>query len=194
MNQVKKWISSQSELLIVNWATPESREAGQETLCVAVEPLQSSMFRSFATGRGLVSNGKIGVDMIHIPAGTGFEPHTHPGDHLLFIIAGEGTITYEGKIYPTHSGQVYLISGQKPHAVGAISDHVILAVGSPHKPVDSTDRMTPIEYQAIMTSLGELTCLICNLTGHYEGHLSKLGCPHDPYTTPIPDSEYHVPN
>ena len=124
-------------LSIVDWA--EATSEGDST-CLHVHhrprPAQMHGARD-ATGEGLVSNGAIGADIIRLPAGGGFAPHTHPGHHLLIVLAGEGTITYDGVVYPTRAGQIYMIEGEVPHAVGAVTEHVILAAGSPHKPIDS---------------------------------------------------------
>ena len=147
-----------------------------------------------ASGEGLVSNGDLGVDMIQVAAGTGFEPHTHPGDHILIVVAGEGTITYGGAIHPTRAGQVYMVDGSIPHAVGAITDHVILAVGAPHKPVDADDRMEPVEYQAIAAEFGTVHCLICDVQ-QAGTEIHDTGCPHCPCVACVtPRPENHPAN
>lgn len=133
-----------------------------------------------ATGTPLVSNGHLGVDLIHVQADHGFEPHTHPGDHLLIPVAGQGTITYDGRIYPTRAGQVYMIEGKIPHAVGAITDHKILAVGAPHRPVGSPDRMKPVEYREIVSHTSTLHCLICDVKAHFPDVPHTKGCTHCP--------------
>jgi quercetin dioxygenase-like cupin family protein len=129
----------------------------------------------------LVTNGRLGIDLIHLEAGKSFAPHTHPGDHLLIVVSGQGTVTYDGAIYPTEPGQVYLIEGGVAHAVGARSDHRILAVGSPHRAADDPDRMALVEYAAIASQLGDLVCLICK-TGAPCEH-----CPPDGYQAPLID-------
>ena len=69
-----------------------------------------------------------------------------------------------------------MIEGEVPHAVGAISDHLVLAVGSPHKPVDSTERMTPVEYAHVLADVGNLTCLVCEITAEAPSPLCQYGC------------------
>src|SRR5207302_2015438 len=88
-------------------------------------------------------------------------PHTHPGHHVLIVIGGRGTITFDGKIYETQAGHSYLIAGAIPHAVGAITDHVIIAIGAPHKAVDAHDRMMPVPYEEVLAAEGDLECMIC---------------------------------
>jgi quercetin dioxygenase-like cupin family protein len=169
-------------LKLVCWAEnlAISSEDLKQILAVDLGPRPSPMVHSTATGQGLVSNGFLGVDVIRLASGEGFAPHTHSGDHLLIVVGGKGTITYNGCVYPTEAGQVYLVEGSVPHAVGAITDHVILAVGAPHKPVDSAERMTLVEYEAVTAELGSLQCLICNHVAQAPQHLHDVGCAHCP--------------
>lgn len=173
-------MTSDGQLRIVDWAKARRIEDQQTHLTIGHEPRSHRMAHSPASGDGLVSNGKLGVDLIRVSAGNGFVPHTHPGDHLLIIVAGEGTITYDGHIYPTKAGQVYMIEGAIPHAVGAVTDHVIMAVGSPHMPVDSPDRMKPVEYKEVVAEIGSMTCLICNISAEFPKMVHDAGCPHCP--------------
>jgi quercetin dioxygenase-like cupin family protein len=170
------------ELKIIKWAEAIGYDGHHhaQLLSISMNGRRAKMAHSHATGEATVSNGYLGADIIHVRAGQGFVPHTHPGDHLLIVIGGRGTITYGGKIYPTEAGQIYMIDGDVPHAVGAITDHVILAVGSPHKPVDSIDRMTPVPYEAVAADIKQLHCLICDIKAALPGRLHDLGCPHCP--------------
>jgi quercetin dioxygenase-like cupin family protein len=167
-------------LAIVDWA--EATSEGDST-CLHVHhgprPAQMHGARG-ATGEGLVSNGAIGADIIRLPAGGGFAPHTHPGHHLLIVLAGEGTITYDGVVYPTRAGQIYMIEGEVPHAVGAVTEHVILAAGSPHKPIDSEERMELVDYEEVISPIGDLTCLICDKKAPAPTRLHEKDCPHCP--------------
>ncbi|GAA4662336.1 MULTISPECIES: cupin domain-containing protein [Amycolatopsis] len=133
-----------------------------------------------ASGQALVTNGAVGADLLRLPGGSGFVPHTHPGHHVLVVVAGIGTITYAGRIHETRAGQVYLVEGAVPHAVGAITDHVILAVGSPHKQIDAEDRMAPVPYEEVISLDGEMTCLLCAVTTTAPERPHSLGCPHCP--------------
>ena len=96
-----------------------------------------------ATGLPLHSNGHMGADVLHVPAGKSFPIHAHPGDHLLLCLEGEGTISVGGVTYAVGPGDLYMVDGQTPHAVGAGAgaDHVLVSIGAPHKPVDSPERM-----------------------------------------------------
>jgi len=178
--QIATFLKEDGTLNIKSWATAAGSDSGKQLLAVSLAERPSKMAHSSATGEGLVSNGFLGADMIRLKAGQGFVPHTHPGDHLLVVVGGEGTITYNGSIYPTHAGQILMIDGQVPHAVGAITDHVILAVGAPHRPVDAEDRMKPVEYQEVTANIDELHCLICDLQSKLPDKLHEAGCPHCP--------------
>jgi len=169
-------------LAIVTWADAVGLEPGDTGIRVGMGPRSRPMAQTLATGDPLVSNGAIGADLIRVPAGAGFAPHTHPGDHLLICVGGLGTITYDGTVYPTHAGQMYMISGDVPHAVGAITDHVLIAVGSPHRAVDDPSRATLVEYRDVTAALGSLRCLICHIVSHAPQMLHDIGCSHCPCT------------
>ena len=98
-----------------------------------------------AHGIPLLTNGGLGVDLLHVPAHSRFPLHHHPGHHLLYVLKGQGTFTLDGTVYATAPGDLMMIEGSVPHAVGAsFEDHVLLAFGSPHTPLDSPRRMTVI--------------------------------------------------
>ena len=167
---------------ICEWAADDGRDAGGQRLLVGMDPGPFRVPKTrAATGRSLVSNGYLGSDILHIPAGEGFAPHTHPGDHLLFVVGGQGSITVNGAITPTRAGQVYLIEGAVSHAVGAITDHVILAVGAPHRSLTSMDRQHLVAYADLMTPIGDITCSMCDVTARSGEELAAAGCPHSPH-------------
>jgi quercetin dioxygenase-like cupin family protein len=99
-----------------------------------------------ARGFGMHTNGHLGADLLHVKAGDQFPVHTHPGDHLLLCLAGRGTITVDQVTYDIIPGDLYMVNGLIPHAVGAITNHVILAIGAPHKAVDSPERMAFVDW------------------------------------------------
>lgn len=169
----------QEELSLVRWADAVIGPAST-SVHVPHGERPVAMHGARATGLGLVSNGLIGADVIRLPAGAGFPPHTHPGHHVLVVLGGRGTITYNGRVHPTEAGQIYLVEGAVSHAVGAITDHVILAVGAPHMPVDSDRRMSVTVYQEVLSPIGNLHCLICDLKSHHPAYLHDRGCSHCP--------------
>ncbi len=169
----------QEDLVIARWA---QAAIGADATCLDIShaPRPVAMHGAAATGLGLVTNQTIGADLIRLPGGAGFPPHTHPGHHVLVVVAGKGTITYGGRVYPTEAGQIYLVEGEVSHAVGAITDHVILAVGAPHMPVDSHERMAVVPYQEVLSEIGDLNCLICDRKSSMPALLHDIGCPHCP--------------
>jgi quercetin dioxygenase-like cupin family protein len=173
------FLEPDGSLRLAQWAGPGGTEAdGFPDLAPESEALP--MLGTLATGTPLVSNGYLGVDLIQVPKGSGFAPHKHPGDHLLIVVRGTGTVAYEGNIYQTEPGQTFLIEGSKPHSLGAITDHALLAVGAPHRQVDAVDRQTATAYRAVAASLGDMTCKICKLSATFPERLKDLGCPHCP--------------
>lgn len=100
-----------------------------------------------AKGRPLHTNGHLGADMLWVKGGDQFPVHTHPGDHLLYCLLGEGTITVDRKTYRIFPGDIYMVEGMVPHAVGAVTDHVLVAIGAPHKAVDSPERMSMVDWE-----------------------------------------------
>ncbi|WP_433242581.1 cupin domain-containing protein [Actinomadura nitritigenes] len=90
----------------------------------------------------LSGDGHLGADIIHVPAHGQFPVHTHPGHHLLLCLEGHGTITLDDVVHQVRPGDIYMVDGAVPHAVGAGDrEHVLVAIGAPHKPVDSPERM-----------------------------------------------------
>lgn len=82
-----------------------------------------------------------GVDLLQLPAGGSFPLHTHPGHHLLYVVRGEGTVTFNGVTYATYPGDLYCVDAEVEHAVGAVDAHFLLSFGAPHKQVDDPARM-----------------------------------------------------
>lgn len=96
-----------------------------------------------AFGTKIMTNGELGVDLLNVPPHSRFPLHTHPGHHLLFILQGTGTLTLDGTAHPTSPGDLLMVEGEIPHAVGTGPEgQGILAFGSPHTPLDSPQRMT----------------------------------------------------
>lgn len=92
-------------------------------------------------------DGVLGSDVLWVPPSHSFPVHVHPGHHLLLCMAGEGSISVAGETYIVHPGDLYMVPGDIPHAVGATeAGHMLLSIGSPHKPVDSPERMVPTDW------------------------------------------------
>lgn len=169
----------QDQLTIVRWAVAAIGDH-VTSLNIPHEERPVPMHGAAASGVGLVSNRIIGADIIRLPAGAGFPPHTHPGHHVLAVLGGRGTITYNGRVHPTEAGEIYLVEGSVSHAVGAISDHVILAIGAPHMPVESEARMKVVNYGEVLSPIEDLYCLICDIKSQFPAYLHDVDCPHCP--------------
>ena len=105
------------------------------------------MANSFGTGEELVRLNNFGADIIRFSAGEGVQNHTHPGDHILFVLSGSGYVIYEGHGEPLVPGICYLVKGEADHAIKASTDLVLIAVGNNHQRVDQELRMTPVPYR-----------------------------------------------
>lgn len=118
--------------------------------------------------------GLIGADVIELPAYTSFPVHTHPGHHVLLVLEGLGALTDHNGIHRTHPGDLLLIPGDLPHAVGGgPHGQRLLAIGAPHRVTADPLRMTAVNPP------WELTCHICGCEG-YTRPLHQQGCPHCP--------------
>jgi len=88
------------------------------------------------------SGHEIGVDLIEMQPGSAFPLHVHPGDHILYILAGPGLVHIDGVDRAVRTGDTVFIAAEHPHGVktdGAVLR--FLAFGHPHKHVSATDRM-----------------------------------------------------
>lgn len=115
-------------------------------------------------GETLVSNGELGADLMFVPAEKGFEPHTHHGHHLIFVISGECTVTLGADIHRLLAGEVCLIPGHVAHAITGIADTMLLATGaSPHMRIDAEDRMDLVTYEVLSAELSsKIRCMGCD--------------------------------
>ena len=125
------------DIQMVRWA--EADDAGK--LMINTKPRPFLMKCSEGTGEGLLSSNGFGADIIHFGAGRGVGSHIHEGDHILFVLAGEGYVTYCKERYELKPGVAYFVPGEIAHAIDATTDLVLIAVGNKHVPVDSTKRM-----------------------------------------------------
>lgn len=105
-----------------------------------------------ARGLPLHSNGHLGADLLQVPPNASFPIHVHPGDHLLLCLDGEGTISVDERTHYVRPGDIYMVPGNVPHAVGAgEAGHTLLAIGAPHKPVESPERMNFTDWSGALT-------------------------------------------
>jgi quercetin dioxygenase-like cupin family protein len=159
-----------NEFMISNWGKQITLANGTSVVVPKIGPLQKTMAttKGNISGEGLVSNGEMGGDLMFIPAGRGFHPHTHPGHHLLIIVEGECITTIDAEIHRLVAGQICLIPGDVPHAVSSVSDTTMIAIGSPHYPVDSEERLKLVDYESVLVNLNDtIQCIGCDNQSYF---------------------------
>ncbi len=130
---------SEDELQIARWANANAN--GQINVEAGIRPIQ--MCNSDGTGIPLLKLHEFGADIIRFGPKEGVRNHTHEGDHILFVIKGEGFVEYDGTDHVLEPGLCYLIPGHIDHAIKATTELVLIAVGNNHEPLASEARMTP---------------------------------------------------
>ena len=107
-------------------------------------PVPGVRGRAGACGITLDGHG-IGADLLELAPGSGFPLHVHPGDHILYGLDGEGTVTVNGVAYVIRKGVTVFVAAEQPHAVGGPAGGeralTLIAFGVPHKHISSPERM-----------------------------------------------------
>jgi mannose-6-phosphate isomerase-like protein (cupin superfamily) len=57
------------------------------------------------------------------------------------VTQGKGILTYKNEQHPMYEGMIYLIPSNIPHAIEAVTELILVAVGNDHRPADSPDRL-----------------------------------------------------
>ena len=100
------------------------------------------MVASEAKGKLLVKDGLFAADMLKFEPGQKTSLHTHPGDHILFVVIGSGLLRYDGLLHELTQYTCYFVPGSTPHQVIAgDSGMYLLSISNNHKPVDSAERL-----------------------------------------------------
>ncbi|MEI8103672.1 MAG: cupin domain-containing protein [Candidatus Moraniibacteriota bacterium] len=89
-------------------------------------------------------SNKFGADIIRFAPGKGVSLHKHIGAHILMVTKGTGTLVYGDERHPMFAGMIYLVPSNIPHAIEAITELVLVAIGNDHKPANSEDRLSLI--------------------------------------------------
>lgn len=91
----------------------------------------------------------IGADLIEMQPGAAFPLHTHPGDHVIYVISGVGSITIDGEARHVETGTTIYVAGHAPHNVATYPDatepFILLVVGHPKQSVASPDRLKVVQ-------------------------------------------------
>lgn len=100
------------------------------------------MIGSEATGLPLVKQGDFGADMLHFESSQKTSLHTHPGNHILFVVEGGGYLVFNEEKHDLVQGTCYLVPGESPHQVVAGGfGMILLSIADKHCNVDSEERL-----------------------------------------------------
>ncbi|MEZ4103943.1 MAG: cupin domain-containing protein [Candidatus Paceibacterota bacterium] len=103
------------------------------------------MAKSDATALPLLFDGSgekpFGASLIRFTSGEKVDLHTHIGSHILIVTYGQGLLTYFSKEIKLGAGMMYLIPSEVPHAIRALSELVIIAVGNDFRAEGSENRL-----------------------------------------------------
>lgn len=101
-----------------------------------------NMYGSRGLGMPLVKNGHFGADILSFAPKTSTDLHTHPGDHILFVVEGSGFLVFDGESFDLAQWDCYFVPGAVPHKVGAMETPLmLLSIANDHRPVNSSERM-----------------------------------------------------
>lgn len=103
------------------------------------------MVGSEALGLPLVKQGNFAADMLKFEPYQQTSLHTHPGNHILFVVEGDGWLDYGDETLDLTTGTCYFVPGSTPHRVKSASiGMVLMSISDSHYPVDSSDRLEVI--------------------------------------------------
>lgn len=103
--------------------------------------LPVQMAKSQGTALPLLKSGDFGADLIRFAPGEGVAEHTHPGDHILVCISGEGWVDYDGEPTRLEPGVCYYVPGAVRHAIRSESELTLLSVANAHIDAGSPQRL-----------------------------------------------------
>jgi quercetin dioxygenase-like cupin family protein len=104
------------------------------------------MHGSQAHGLDLVKQDNFAADMLHFLPNEKTSLHTHPGNHILFVVDGGGVLTYGDEEHLLVKGACYLVPGTTNHRVSADERGMyLLSIADAHRLVDSKERTEVIQ-------------------------------------------------
>lgn len=96
-----------------------------------------------------ISGQEIGLDLMEMQPGSAFPLHTHEGDHIMYVVSGRAICHVGGNDNALKAGDSIFIPAELPHGFACPADAteplLFIAVGHPHRKLDSTDRMKLVE-------------------------------------------------
>ena len=88
---------------------------------------------------------EVGADLIEMQPGSAFPLHTHPGEHILYVIQGKGYVHVDGIDHSIKEGDTIYVPAEYAHGVKtderSACPFLLLAFGYPHKHIGAEDRM-----------------------------------------------------
>jgi len=103
------------------------------------------MFGSQARGKGLVKDGLFAADMLKFNPLEKTTLHTHPGNHILFVVEGDGWLIFDNAKHDLTTGVCYFVPGATPHQViSSSTGMILLSVSDNHRPVSSEERLSVV--------------------------------------------------
>jgi quercetin dioxygenase-like cupin family protein len=123
---------------------------GAEVALVEPDGAVLQGIRGIAGASAYIESGMaVGADRIIMQPGAEFELHTHPGAHILYVLAAHGFIHINGIDYAMAKGDTVYVPAAYPHGVKtdpAVRDPLeLLAFGVPHMPLSSRHRMSLVD-------------------------------------------------
>ena len=90
-----------------------------------------------------------GAFVVDYPPGAVLPLHTHPGDHILYVVEGRGLVHVDGEDHGVVRGDSIFVPAELPDGVKTYAEaddpFSFLAVGHPHRHLTATDRMKVVE-------------------------------------------------
>ncbi len=131
-----------TQLQFTEWA---KFDAEKDALVSFSGELPIQMAHSDGTAKPLILDestaSMFGADIIRFAAGKGVGLHKHIGAHILMVTKGTGVLTYEETKHDMYEGMIYLVPSNIPHAINAITELVLIAIGNDHRAADSNERL-----------------------------------------------------
>jgi len=105
-----------------------------------------NMVGSEALGTPLVKQTDFAADMLFFQANQSTCLHTHPGNHILYVVSGSGFLLFAEERHVLTQGDCYFVPGEVPHQVSAskLSSMHLLSIADNHRPVWSEERLNKL--------------------------------------------------
>lgn len=93
-----------------------------------------------------INGESVGIDRIEVSPGSGFEMHTHPSDHILYVLRGRGFLDIQGEAVEMTRGMSLFVPANVAHAMRAAPRRwlKVLAIGFPHIDLNDPKRMVVV--------------------------------------------------